>query len=64
MRSTDREATSEGFNTTLLPIARAGAIFHAEIISGKFHGTIAPTTPTGSLRINASVEGSVGATSP
>ena len=26
----------------------AGAIFHATIMSGKFHGMICPTTPTGS----------------
>ncbi|MDT4887681.1 hypothetical protein FQZ97_1241560 [compost metagenome] len=39
---------SEGFSTTELPVARAGPSFHAAISSGKFHGTIAATTPTGS----------------
>ncbi len=38
---------SAGLRTTVLPVARAGAIFHASISSGKFHGMICPTTPTG-----------------
>ena len=38
---------SAGFNTTVLPAASAGAIFHANIRSGKFHGMICPHTPTG-----------------
>ncbi len=38
---------SAGFSTTLLPAARAGAIFQASISSGKFHGMICPQTPTG-----------------
>jgi len=37
---------SAGLKTTVLPAASAGAIFHANIRSGKFHGTIWPTTPT------------------
>ena len=40
-----------GLRTRVLPAARAGATFHAAIISGKFHGMIAPTTPTGSRRV-------------
>ncbi len=39
---------SAGLSTTLLPTASAGASFHAAISSGKFHGTTAPTTPSGS----------------
>ena len=39
---------SAGFSTTELPMARAGAIFHIAISSGKFHGTMAPMTPSGS----------------
>ena len=31
----------------MLPQASAGASFHAAISSGKFHGTICPTTPSG-----------------
>jgi hypothetical protein len=30
-----------------LPQQSAGASFQAIIMSGKFHGTMAPTTPTG-----------------
>ena len=54
---------SEGFSTSELPAASMGAIFHAAISSGKFHGTIAPTTPSGSRVIVASAPGPVGATS-
>ena len=39
-----------GLITTQLPVASAGAIFHAAIKSGKFHGMICPTTPIGSLK--------------
>ena len=38
---------SAGFRTTVLPHASAGAIFHASIRSGKFHGTICAATPRG-----------------
>ena len=31
--------------TTVLPMARAGAIFQVRSMRGKFHGTMAPTTP-------------------
>jgi hypothetical protein len=40
------EVNSAGLKTMVLPAASAGAIFHANISSGKFHGTIWPTTPT------------------
>jgi hypothetical protein len=33
--------------TTVLPAARAGPSFQLVNISGKFQGTIWPTTPTG-----------------
>lgn len=36
---------SAGLRTTVLPIAKAGAIFHASMSSGKFHGIICPQTP-------------------
>ena len=42
-----------GFSTTVQPQASAGAIFHMPISSGKFHGTMAPTTPTGSMMVMA-----------
>ena len=37
----------------MLPAASAGPSFHAAISSGKFHGTISPTTPSGSRTVNA-----------
>jgi hypothetical protein len=40
-------ASSEGLSTTVLPAARAGAAFQAGIATGKFHGVISPTTPSG-----------------
>ena len=40
------DVNSAGLKTTVLPAARAGAIFHDSISRGKFHGTICPTTPT------------------
>ena len=39
--------SSAGFSTTVLPQTSAGASFQAGIAIGKFHGVIAPTTPTG-----------------
>jgi hypothetical protein len=38
---------SAGFSTTVLPQARAGAIFQASISNGKFHGITWPATPSG-----------------
>ncbi len=38
----DAGASSAGLKTTQLPNARAGAIFHAGIASGKFHGVMMP----------------------
>ena len=38
---------SAGFKITVFPAASAGATFQATIRSGKFHGMICPTTPTG-----------------
>ena len=39
------EVVSAGLSTTVLPAASAGAIFHASINRGKFHGMTWPTTP-------------------
>ena len=36
---------SAGLSTTVFPAASAGAIFHASIISGKFHGMTCAATP-------------------
>ena len=38
---------SAGFSTTVFPHASAGAIFHASMSSGKFHGMICAATPSG-----------------
>ena len=38
---------SAGLSTTVLPHASAGAIFHASMSSGKFHGMTWPATPSG-----------------
>ena len=40
-----------GLMITVLPHASAGATFHAVSSSGKFHGTMAATTPTGSRSV-------------
>ena len=42
---------SAGFITTVQPAASAGPSFQACMSSGKFHGMICPTTPTGSWRV-------------
>ena len=44
---------SDGFKITVLPQASAGASFQLAMASGKFHGTMAATTPTGSRRVYA-----------
>ena len=36
--SADSGVVSAGLMTTVLPAASAGAIFHASMSSGKFHG--------------------------
>ena len=40
-----------GLTMTVLPIARAGAIFHEAIAIGKFHGMICAQTPIGSRNV-------------
>ena len=42
------DVCSAGLKTMVLPQASAGATFQASISSGKFHGTIWPTTPKAS----------------
>ena len=46
--------TSAGLATTVFPAARAGAMPQAKIGIGKFHGTIRPTTPSGSWKVTFS----------
>jgi len=48
-------ASSAGFSTTVQPVASAGPIFQIDAVSGPFHGMIAPTTPTGSLRVKEKI---------
>jgi hypothetical protein len=56
---------SDGFTTTVLPAASAGAIFQDISSSGEFHGTMAATTPSGSRRVKFSISGlSMGMTLP
>ena len=45
--SADNGVVDAGLSTTVLPAARAGAIFQASISSGKFHGMICAATPSG-----------------
>src|SRR5579859_8153782 len=45
-----------GFRMTALPAIRAGAIFHAGMASGKFHGVMHATTPRGWRVVNASFD--------
>ncbi len=52
-RSADSGVCSAGLSTTVHPAASAGPSFHAAISSGKFHGMICATTPTGSRRVYA-----------
>ena len=46
--------SSAGLSTTQLPAASAGAKPQPAIGIGKFHGTITPTTPSGSLNVTLS----------
>ena len=48
----------------MLPAARAGASFHTAISSGKFHGMICPTTPSGSWKWYAMVSASISEMDP
>ena len=50
-RNVDSGASSAGLRTTVLPAASAGPSFHAAIGSGKFHGVMSPTTPSGSRTV-------------
>ncbi len=45
--------------TIVHPAARAGAIFLEGSVTGKFQGLMAPTTPTGCLRVMCRLPGTV-----
>ena len=42
---------SAGLTTMVLPVASAGPTFHDVMAMGKFHGTMAATTPSGSWKV-------------
>ena len=50
--------SSAGFSTTVFPQTSAGAIFQIGIATGKFHGVIRPTTPSGCFSVYAKFFGS------
>jgi hypothetical protein len=52
-RSAVSGVRSAGLAITGLPAASAGAIPQPRIGIGKFHGTMTPTTPTGSLNVTS-----------
>src|SRR4051794_22866862 len=62
--SSDSDVFDAGLMTTVLPHASAGAIFQTASISGKFHGVMAPTTPTGSRRVYVNALSAMGIVSP
>ena len=49
IRSVVSGVVSAGLATIVLPATSAGASLFASSVVGKFHGTIAPTTPSGRL---------------
>src|SRR5688572_17722022 len=53
-----------GLWTIVQPVARAGPYFHIDSSSGKFHGVMAPTTPTGSFSVKRNALGREGIVSP
>src|SRR5690349_13850785 len=44
----DHGVSDDGLKTTVFPHASAGAILRTGVTTGKFHGQIAATTPSGS----------------
>src|SRR5205823_379597 len=53
-RYPDPGASGEDLTTTVQPASRAGATLFVVSPGAPFHGTMAPTTPTGSLTTSAS----------
>ena len=52
-RSAESGVRAAGLSTTVLPHASAGPSFQLVMLSGKFQGTISPTTPSGSRNVAA-----------
>src|SRR5512132_826928 len=63
-RSTESGVYEAGLTTMVFPHAKAGAIFHVEMTSGKFHGVMRAHTPTGSRRVTSSPGSWIGTVSP
>jgi hypothetical protein len=57
-------ASSAALTTMVFPAASAAGIFIPAIMSGEFHGRIAPTTPTGSRMVYCSWSSPAGRTTP
>ena len=57
-------ASGAGLWTTVLPQARAGAIFHEAIVSGKFHGVMTAQTPSGSRTVHVKTPAAAGLVVP
>jgi hypothetical protein len=51
--STESGVSSAGLTMTAFPQASAGAMFHASMTRGKFHGAITVTTPIGSRTVKS-----------
>ncbi len=50
-RSVVSGVKGDGLSTMVQPATSAGTIFWIAIMIGKFHGTMPPTTPTGTRRV-------------
>ena len=55
--SADSGVCSAGFSTQAQPAAIPGATLRVIIAIGKFHGVIAPNTPTGCLKVRKRLSG-------
>ena len=50
--SVDSGVKGDGFSTIVLPASSAGPTLNIARIIGKFHGAMAPTTPSGTWRVS------------
>ncbi len=63
-RSAESGVSLAGLTITVLPIARAGAIFQVAIANGKFQGTIRAQTPSGSRNVTLAPRAETGIVAP
>ena len=61
--SVESGVNGEGLTMIVSPAISAGAIFHMASITGKFQGTMAPTTPSGEKRVTTRRSGPSSTTS-